>query len=245
MSPEQICGESHRVNARSDIYSLGVVAYELLTGRLPFKARELDDLRKQILSGEPRPPRTIDDAIPPELETVCLKAMAKDPAQRYSTAKDMAAELREAQTLLAGASAVPTAASPAKDARTGRRRAQFLVVAGAALIMVIVGLVGTFTGGFFGGPRRPDPPPADDPVAPRIAVLYFESQASETGDMAAFEKGLCSMMIDQIKQFTKTNYQPRISTRAVKDQCNGCFLNGYGWSPMVRSISRPIRANST
>ena len=94
MSPEQVSGNSLCVNARTDIYSLGVVLYELLTGRLPFKAKTFDGLRKCIISGEPRTPRTIDDAIPLDLETVCLKAMSKRVSDRFSTAGDMANGLR-------------------------------------------------------------------------------------------------------------------------------------------------------
>jgi len=90
MSPEQAKGEGHCVDGRSDIFSLGVVLYELLTGRRPFRGDSTRDLLKQIKVSEPRPPRQIDDTIPQELENVCLKALAKDPPDRYSTAKDMA-----------------------------------------------------------------------------------------------------------------------------------------------------------
>lgn len=96
MSPEQASGNSLCVNARTDIYSLGVVLYEMLTGRLPFKAKTFDSLRKCVVSGEPRPPRTINDGIPLELESICLKAMSKQLTDRFSTASDMANSLRNA-----------------------------------------------------------------------------------------------------------------------------------------------------
>ncbi len=95
MAPEQAQGEALRVTSRTDIYSLGVVLYELLTGRQPFRAKGLSDLREQVLCGEPRAPRTIDDTIPAGLERICLKAMAKDPERRYTTAADMARDLRD------------------------------------------------------------------------------------------------------------------------------------------------------
>lgn len=94
MSPEQAAGAAHRIDGRTDIYSLGVVLYELLTGRVPFRASNLQELFRQVRDDEPQPPRQLVGDIPPELERVCLKALAKRQQDRCTTAADFADDLR-------------------------------------------------------------------------------------------------------------------------------------------------------
>jgi hypothetical protein len=94
MSPEQARGEGHRVDGRSDIFSLGLVFYEILTGRRPFQSQNPSELLDQISRVDARPPRQVDDTIPKELERICLKALAKRASERYTTARDMAEDLR-------------------------------------------------------------------------------------------------------------------------------------------------------
>jgi serine/threonine-protein kinase len=93
MSPEQLTPSAH-VDAQTDQYSLGVVLYELLTGTIPFADATVAGLRRQILTEEPRPVRSLNPEVPVELESICMKCLSKELAERYASAMDLAVALR-------------------------------------------------------------------------------------------------------------------------------------------------------
>lgn len=93
MSPEQAAGRNSLIGVRSDVYSLGAMLYEMLSGRPPFREDNPLDTLVQVLEGEPTMLRQLVVNIPPELELICFKCLEKDPERRYGSAAELAADL--------------------------------------------------------------------------------------------------------------------------------------------------------
>ncbi len=131
MAPEQVRGESRRIDGRTDVYALGVILYEMLAGRVPFTGPAAPETYDRILRSEPAPPGRGRKGVAPDLETISLKALEKDAAHRYATAAAFADDLRR---FLEGR---PIQARPVPSwARAGRalRRHRAAFFAAAAVV---------------------------------------------------------------------------------------------------------------
>ena len=129
MAPEQAVGEAHAIGPEADVYSLGAILYELLTGRPPFLGATVLDTLSLIRFREPVPPRQLQPRTPRDLETICLKCLAKAPRQRYASAAALAEDLRrfrQGLPILAparhGGAIRPTGKAQARGLCTGRQR---------------------------------------------------------------------------------------------------------------------------
>jgi serine/threonine-protein kinase len=165
MSPEQCAGRS-RIDFRSDIYSLGVVMYELITGRVPFSGETMVDIMRGHLTVPPPPPSTFAP-VSPALESIVMKCLEKPPGARFSSMDELRAALAspaQRKTVSASSSQRTTLRSSVgelTDAAIPRRRGPLVLVVATALAGVVAAIVAL----------RPAPPPHVSPAAPTAASV--------------------------------------------------------------------------
>ncbi|HLG42682.1 MAG TPA: protein kinase, partial [Planctomycetota bacterium] len=139
MSPEQGSAEPGKVDRRTDVYGLGATLYHLLTGKPPFDGSTPVQILKKVLEEDPKPPRVHNPSIPKEVEAICLQAMDRDPARRYASAAELAADI---ESYLSGkpirAHARSIATRLLRKAHRGRKT--LVAIAGTAAVLTMAGI---------------------------------------------------------------------------------------------------------
>jgi serine/threonine protein kinase/tetratricopeptide (TPR) repeat protein len=197
MAPEQLRGEP--ADARTDLYAFGELLYEMVTGRRPFTSTQTPQLIAAILTQAPTPPRQLNKEVPPELESIILKSLAKRPSERYRSAHELLTDLGPAST----ATGLPLTTRSLAAVRRARLRKAAAWAIGAGLILAVAGALV-----FLGIPglrhRRRAPPPVSQtglPPQKELAVLPFSVLGGKARDLA-FSRGLSETLAAKLTQLS-------------------------------------------
>ena len=203
MAPEQLRGEP--VDARTDIYALGTVLYEMATGRRPFQEKHAAVLKADIQTTSPVPPGGLNPEISPRLEEIILRCLEKDPEHRYQSARDLLADFRRL-----GAPAVPAPPRPERRGSVGLvLRLSAVGIAAVALLAVLIGLnVGGLRDRITGGA-------ASGPIT-SLAVLPLDNLMGDT-EQEYFVEGMHEALITELSKIGALKVISRTSAMRYKD----------------------------
>jgi non-specific serine/threonine protein kinase len=206
MSPEQ--AEGKVVDTRSDVFTFGVLLYQMTTGQLPFRGDTSTSTLAKILEAEPEPPSVVREGLPADLERIIRRCLAKRPADRYNDTRDLVADLRNLQTTGESRAVTPP---PAES----RKWSPWIWLAPVAAVV----LVALFIGRPWVGERTQTPPPAtaDVSAVPSVAVLPFHNLSAEQ-ENDYFSAGMTEEIISKLSRIDGLEVASRSSVATFTDR---------------------------
>jgi WD40 repeat protein len=221
MSPEQAAGRTAAIGPLSDVYALGAILYEMLTGRPPFVGASSPETLLQVLSLEPLPPRRLLPQLPRDLETICLKCLEKKPERRYGSAKALADDL---QRFLVGQPIVARPVAKLERAWKWTRRNPATAAAYAlALLLFVAGVVGASTAWLWRDAVAARGEAEESLKGEQQAKKKAEDAQRQLADSLAKEKLALADLARAQKELRRISYLERIQL-AFRDLQAGHFL---------------------